>query len=360
VRSYKIIGARRFHELQPGDMFKAVIHDIRPGEVTIRFSGGEQYTARSMVLPEARIGEESLFSVRENDFDGRIILEMVKSDAETKKNNMLAAAITNAGLSITPELLELGRGIIDSGLPVDSRTLHKATFFAHAARGTEIPPEAVNDFDSVIFLLRENMPVSPDAIHTLNRILQNPKFLLEPPNEPELFDPSVDGSAGGRRNPLPDYFRRLYTKLAGKDARDNLLFMARMKQRKYFQLPFAVGGEKDHPLLAEFHSNAVGHASEASALVAIETTSLGRVEVLVQKNPGTGVSNVLKFRADNDYALTRLRQTASRLTGALSQKGISVTANEFTPITEPFTILSPLPDTVISPTPERFTFDMRV
>ncbi|MCL2225559.1 MAG: hypothetical protein FWB96_11390 [Defluviitaleaceae bacterium] len=74
---YKLIDSRRFYELQVGDIFKAFIQDIRPGEVTIRLVGGGLYTARSYVLPNARIGEESLFCVQENDFRGRIVLKMV-------------------------------------------------------------------------------------------------------------------------------------------------------------------------------------------------------------------------------------------------------------------------------------------
>ena len=76
IHAYEAIGMRRFHQLQPGDKFKAMIHDIKPGEVTINLGGGALYTARSMILPEARIGEASVFSVRENDFDGRIVLGM--------------------------------------------------------------------------------------------------------------------------------------------------------------------------------------------------------------------------------------------------------------------------------------------
>jgi len=87
ANDYKLIGTRRFYELQAGENFKALIHDIRPGEVTIRFVGGELYTARSYVLPNARIGEESLFCVQENDFKGRIVLKMV-SDGNVKKFDM--------------------------------------------------------------------------------------------------------------------------------------------------------------------------------------------------------------------------------------------------------------------------------
>ena len=125
VSDYQVIGTRRFHELQPGDKFLARIHDIRPGEVTIKFKDGSHYTARSKVLPEARIGEESLFSVKANDFEGRIVLEMVKLDADIKKDKMLTAALLNAGLAPTEEMLELARMILEGGLPVDAPTLQK-------------------------------------------------------------------------------------------------------------------------------------------------------------------------------------------------------------------------------------------
>jgi hypothetical protein len=78
MKNYKVIGTRRFYELQPGDIFRAVIQDVQPGAVTIRFSDGETYVARSLILPGARIGDDGLFVVKENDQNGRIVLGMVK------------------------------------------------------------------------------------------------------------------------------------------------------------------------------------------------------------------------------------------------------------------------------------------
>ena len=78
LKDYKVIGTRRFYELQVGDIFKAFILDVRPGEVVIRFNDGQTYTARSLVLPGSRIGGEGLFVVKENDFNGRIVLGIVK------------------------------------------------------------------------------------------------------------------------------------------------------------------------------------------------------------------------------------------------------------------------------------------
>ncbi|MDR0272200.1 MAG: hypothetical protein LBI27_02650 [Clostridiales bacterium] len=123
---YKTVAKRRFYELKQGEIFKATIHDIRPNEVTIRLGGGELYTARSYVLPEARIGEESLFCVQENDLEGRIVLKMVKIDSELRKTKMLTEALINAGVAPTDKMLELARAIINNGLPVDTPTLQKA------------------------------------------------------------------------------------------------------------------------------------------------------------------------------------------------------------------------------------------
>ena len=66
--------------LRAGDMFSAILLDIRPGEMMIQFSGGHTYTAKSFVMPNAHIGDECMFLVKENDLHGRIVLEVVKGD----------------------------------------------------------------------------------------------------------------------------------------------------------------------------------------------------------------------------------------------------------------------------------------
>jgi len=85
VKGYKFAGTKRFYDLRPGEKFKALILNISPGEVTIRFASGELFTARSKVLPDARIGEESGFVVKDNDFKGRIVLEMLKDGNQSQE-----------------------------------------------------------------------------------------------------------------------------------------------------------------------------------------------------------------------------------------------------------------------------------
>ena len=78
MKTYRLIDIRKFFRLQAGDRFSAILLDIRPGEMIIRFSGGHTYTARSYVMPNAHIGDECMFLVKENDQSGRIVLEVVK------------------------------------------------------------------------------------------------------------------------------------------------------------------------------------------------------------------------------------------------------------------------------------------
>ena len=78
---------RTFYALKPGTRFKALITDIQPGKVTIRIDGGASFTARTRLLPEARIGEESFFVVRENNMRGLIQLEIINPSDEDDNNN---------------------------------------------------------------------------------------------------------------------------------------------------------------------------------------------------------------------------------------------------------------------------------
>ena len=78
MRTYRLIDIRKFFELQAGDRFSAILLDIRPGEMIIQFAGGHVYNAKSFVMPNAHIGDECMFLVKENDLNGRIVLEVVK------------------------------------------------------------------------------------------------------------------------------------------------------------------------------------------------------------------------------------------------------------------------------------------
>jgi hypothetical protein len=157
-------------DLRPGDRFKALVTDIKLGLVTVRLPDGSFFTARTRVLPEARIGEESLFLVKENDFKGQIKMEMLKPDPVARQSGMLREALRNAGLFVTEENMNLARAILENDLPVDAQTLLRAVFFKYANQ-TETPA------DRVVFLLRENFPAESASLQILEKILRQPDLL---------------------------------------------------------------------------------------------------------------------------------------------------------------------------------------
>jgi len=338
---YEVIGLRRFHELRPGDKFKAIIHDIKPGMVTINLGKGEYHTARSLVLPEARIGEESLFAVRENDFEGRIVLEMVKLDSETKRNNMLTEALISADIPPTQELLVLGSKIMDSGLLVDSQTLQKAVYL-NALFASLQKAEASGHFqhnaDSVIFLLKE-LEVTQNlqkniSTHSMDVLREATKVFHLLMNQPKAMLNAIIAK---------DY----------KQVKTIKQFCSQIKnRRKYYQIPFAY---KKTLQLAELH--VFDKTSYLNSLLAIDTVSLGRIELLVKK---ANTSTQLEFRSDSKNTIQQLQQAMPQL---LQKLQTSHFIPSFKGIDKPFTLLSPIPNATIAPPPpppERFTFDMRV
>jgi len=328
-----------------------------------------------MVLPEARIGEESIFVVRENDFDGRIALEMFKLDESTKRNNMLVEIIKNAGMSPTPEFLLMGQKLIENGLAVDSTTLQKMALFTHAKL----------DADSAIFLLRENMPI--DSAKILQILINNPLELLHSMkliNCEFYFNPQNAGSY----KPLKTYYRELYTQLRKLQKTQNntaleiLDFMNNFKgNRKFYQIPYLISDKKvatplceargsaplgdgncesnflankTAPKLAELFTFGKGKTN-ITAILAMETNSLGRIEVFINNH------NKLEFRGETDYTLNQLLLDMPKFTQSLSQTGQKYNAT-VKKLETPFTLVSPTPDVkpIQSPPQTRYTFDMRV
>ena len=80
MTTYGLIDFWKFYKLRAGDRFSAILVDVRPGEMIIRFSCGYTYTAKSFAMPNAHIGDACMFLVKENDHGGRIVLEVVKRD----------------------------------------------------------------------------------------------------------------------------------------------------------------------------------------------------------------------------------------------------------------------------------------
>ena len=83
----QFVKVRKIIALQPGDKFYATIQDVQPTLIKLLLENGESLEARSQVYPDARIGEQAAFMVKDNQ-RGQILLELVKTgESESKKRN---------------------------------------------------------------------------------------------------------------------------------------------------------------------------------------------------------------------------------------------------------------------------------
>jgi len=81
----QFVKVRKIIALQAGDKFYATIQDVQPTMIKLLLENGENLSARSQVHPDARIGEQAAFMVKENN-RGQILLELVKTGEGGARN----------------------------------------------------------------------------------------------------------------------------------------------------------------------------------------------------------------------------------------------------------------------------------
>ena len=143
--------------LVPGDRFKGAVVDMQPNQITIRLENGQLLTAKALLTPNAHIGDENIFLVKES-FKGQVLLEMLPQGGV----QLSQAALEAAGLPKTQENLELVKLLMDNHLTPDPSTLQKAAFFRYAQPQTPL--------EHVLFLLTENFPAEVRPIQTLQAL----------------------------------------------------------------------------------------------------------------------------------------------------------------------------------------------
>jgi len=406
---------RNFYALKAGAKFKATILDIKPSKVTIKLDGGGTFTARTLVLPDARIGEESIFLVKSNNLDGQILLEMLKIDPATLQSNAVKEALNHAGMYTGEENIALGRAIVEKNLSLEPQNLQKASFFLY---GQQEQPQD-NALEKAMFLLREGFQAETASLRGLETALDSTLHLrgtlnnlaeeilrLPPSNNQKALIQTLIGhktnadmqdirksvydrfflqlSPNAPRKPLNTFYKELQEAVlqlqelaksfrslqAGLIAvRDSLSFMSQLtKDIQYYQIPFIANQQPQQGELFVYKDKAHGGRSldkEAHVLIALDTASLGRVEVLTHKT-----EKQLQFKfSGTDETLKLLQKHSSKLAGLLQEKGFQISGLTYQQLQknqgkdERTTVLSPSPieENSMPPTPpKRYAFDMRV
>ncbi|MDR3091582.1 MAG: flagellar hook-length control protein FliK [Clostridiales bacterium] len=382
--------------LVPGDVFKARVTDIQQDRVTI-YAGGESLTARSVNLPEARIGSDAYFSVKSTG-GGQIVLEMVRQDALL--GGVAKEALDSAGLPGTLENSKLVRLLMENGLPIDGETLQKAAFFRYSGFDAELPRER----EKLLFLLKEGFAPSKASVSALEGVLS------EKGNLAALIArvlPKLRAADGGgalkrfaeRMNPLevrskddllkaPEFLRELRKtaeaaakslsepalEKSGAEGREELLrdlediktnldFAGRITSKEYVALPINVDGEPRNLELFVFRDGKNGAAKppgeRASVLLALDLPSLSRVEVYIAKN---GRELAVQFKSDKKESLFTLSAEQGVLAEALNNSGYTLRPITFMDIKEPFNVCKEPGggEDGAKPPRRRYSFDMRV
>ena len=408
---------RNFYSLKAGAKFKATILDIKPSKVTIKLDNGGTFTARTLVLPDARIGEESIFLVKSNT-DGQMLLEMIKVDPSLLQSNAVKEALNHAGMYTGEDNIALGRAMVGENLSLEAHNLQKASFFLYGQQEQQSqqnqqapPPE--HALEKAMFLLREGFKAEAASLRgletaldstmhlrgTLNNLAE--EILRLPPSASQKaliqtlighkanadiqdirksvydrFFLQFDSKANSKapRKPLNTFYNQLQEAVhqlqelaksfrslqAGLTAvRDSLSFMSQLtKDIQYYQIPFIANQQPQQGELFVYKDKAHSGRSlekEAHVLIALDTAALGRVEVLTHK---TEKHLQLKFSA-TDETIKLLQKHSPQLANLLQEKGFQVGGLTYQQLQKNqenrTTVLSPSPinENSIPPTPPK-------
>ena len=404
---------KSFINLNAGDSFKALVTDITPNNVTLRLSNGENLTARSLSPPDVHIGDETIFTVKDNS-NNQILLEVHKPGADMVQNRLAGEALLNADIYPTKENIDIARALMDNKLPIDADTLQKALFFTSAG-GLSL--------DKALFLIKENFPMTEKSVEMLNTFLDGTVRLTEHAgrlldhlfsmpesdekeavlNKIAEYMSRTDAKPGAARRQsgeilreihksifinmkrgdpaqLKDFYKRLHAAVSeaktymnetkpddalGRlltNIKDSLEFMDHIgNYKQYIQIPFAIDNAKYTGELYVFKEPKMkrgGSDESASVLIGLDLPALGRVEAFIVKDRH---SLNFQFRSDTAGSLKLLGRKFDELKAVLDVKGYLVTGVAFKKIDEPFNVARDITDISKKPdTHRRYLFDIRV
>lgn len=367
----ELVQNKLLNDLQAGDKFSAKVLDIKYNEITIKLLSGETLTAKARILPDVRMGEDSIFTVKEN-VKGQIFLEMMKLGDDEAQGKMAKQVLTDADLPTTKENIDLIKSMIKENMPLDEKTLEKALFFRHS--------NSVMDIDKTLFLLKENFPANENSVNQLLSNMNNKdhftKLITELKTQIDNLDSSaknqlleemqraakelslnisdnkdklldrlfLDLNGDDTLNDTGKYFKFIQqtmnninqnfsnneslTKLA-TDINDAANFMNQIKHYKELvQLPILVGDEGKQ---TEFQVYKDGNKKkdlkkQASVLLALDYDALGHLDIFVNKNEQV---LTIQFETETDESITALKTNMSKLETMLRGKGFRLTGTTY-------------------------------
>lgn len=146
--------------LKEGAVFRGEVMDIAGEKVTIALENRAQLIARLQAGVELGVGDQLLFSVKENTAS-QILIKPLFDSLYSAQTQVLEKALDMAGLSPTEKNFSAAKELMEAGLPVDKGNLVKLLSQSMKFEGTSM--------QTLTVLNKMNIPVTAENIAQYER-----------------------------------------------------------------------------------------------------------------------------------------------------------------------------------------------
>lgn len=146
--------------LKEGAVFRGEILDIVGEKVTISLENEAKLMARLQSGVELGVGDQLLFSVKENT-DSQILIKPMFDSLYSAQTQVLEKALDVAGLSPTEKNFTVAKELMDAGLPVDKTHMVKILSQSMKFEGTSL--------QTLVSLYKMDIPITQENITQYER-----------------------------------------------------------------------------------------------------------------------------------------------------------------------------------------------
>ena len=153
-------GSADISGLKEGVVFRGEILDIVGEKVTISLENEAKLMARLQSGVELGVGDQLLFSVKENT-DSQILIKPMFDSLYSAQTQVLEKALDVAGLSPTEKNFTVAKELMDAGLPVDKNHMVKILSQSMKFEGTSL--------QTLVSLHKMDIPITQENITQYER-----------------------------------------------------------------------------------------------------------------------------------------------------------------------------------------------
>lgn len=146
--------------LKEGTVFKGEILDIAGDKVTISLEDQAKLQARLQDGVELGVGDQLLFSVKENN-QSQVLIKPMFDSLYSAQTQMLEKVLQSAGLSPTEKNFAVSKELMDAGMPLDKGSIVKVLSQSMKFEGAGL--------STLVALNKMNIPVTQENIAQYER-----------------------------------------------------------------------------------------------------------------------------------------------------------------------------------------------